>query len=301
MVYAAPPMAFDGWKNGTGGITATCQTGYNCRLNAIDKDMMQRIIVAPNGKKYVQTVVDSTAATADKTRLQLESFVFSGNSTGDGIAAKQTVTTPGVDSLATTVTLNTGWADSADSPSVKIEQLQKSGSKNPVGYASRFLYEGNLDSKGNTTGYYLAIRQEVTNSTKIGGTTSTTGKDIHVFETRKAGGDRVVAGSASLPAAAGGMGGMGGGGGPTGGSVSWKNGNEVQVIWIGQICEGCANQGGMMGGGMGGTTGTNPFSFQAYDNLSDSAAAIASRNFSTSPINWQTQPFGAAPTFTPGL
>ena len=90
------------------------------------------------------------------------------------------------------------------------------------------------------------------------------------------------------------------GSGPQGGTVSWRVGDEIQVIWIGQVCEGCQS-GGMMGGGGGGggmMSGGSSFSYQAYDNLSDSSAGIATRSISqTAPINWQTAPFGEQPKF----
>jgi len=87
---------------------------------------------------------------------------------------------------------------------------------------------------------------------------------------------------------AGGM--MGDTGGPSGGTVSWNTGNEVQVIWIGQSCSGCAISGGMMGGGGGGN-----FSFQQYDNITSGASATSRSITSTSPLNWMTDPFGSQP------
>lgn len=106
-------------------------------------------------------------------------------------------------------------------------------------------------------------------------------------------------GNASGPAAptsevyvsSGSMMGMGDTGGPSGGTVSWNTGDEVQAIWIGQSCPGCAMSGGMMGGGSSGV-----FSFHQYENLSSGSSA-ATRSISRSdPFAWKTDPFGAAPS-----
>ena len=84
---------------------------------------------------------------------------------------------------------------------------------------------------------------------------------------------------------------MGGAGG-AGGTVNWNAGNIVQVIWIGGNCAGCQ----MFGGGMGGANGA--FSFQAYDNLSESVSAIYTRSiFTTAPFGWVPNVFGPQPTF----
>ena len=86
--------------------------------------------------------------------------------------------------------------------------------------------------------------------------------------------------------------GMGMGGGPAGGTVSWGAGNEVQVIWIGQICPGCM-VGGMGMGGMGGGNGS--FSFQQYENLSNGSIATSRSITGTAPLTWTDPPFGPQP------
>ena len=93
------------------------------------------------------------------------------------------------------------------------------------------------------------------------------------------------------PGAGGGIGmGMGQGGVPTGGTVTWAAGNEVQVIWIGQVCPGCV---AAAMGGMGGASGS--FSYQAYENLSTGAAAATRSIFGATPFNWSNPPFGPSP------
>jgi hypothetical protein len=85
---------------------------------------------------------------------------------------------------------------------------------------------------------------------------------------------------------------MGQAGAPAGGTVTWSAGDEVQVIWIGQLCQGCA-QGGM---GMGGAGGAATFSFQTYENISSGAPAAITRSIlQTTPFTWNDPPFGAQP------
>ncbi|MDH5217113.1 MAG: hypothetical protein OEX19_05435 [Gammaproteobacteria bacterium] len=85
--------------------------------------------------------------------------------------------------------------------------------------------------------------------------------------------------------------GMGGGAGvPSGGTVSWSAGNEIQVIWIGQVCPGCV---AAAMGGMGGASGS--FSYQAYENLSTGVSAATRSIFGTAPFTWTDPPFGPQP------
>jgi len=88
--------------------------------------------------------------------------------------------------------------------------------------------------------------------------------------------------------------GMGGGGTmPPGGTVTWAAGDEVQVIWIGQVCPGC-----MIGmGGMGMMGGNGSFGFQQYENISSPTPAwAASRTIQgTAPFTWNPSPFGPQP------
>lgn len=70
-------------------------------------------------------------------------------------------------------------------------------------------------------------------------------------------------------------------GGSYGGETTWNAGDKVQTIWIGQ------NMGKNVG----------QFSFQTYDNLSDSEAAIANRTLlDANPQAWDENLFGSAPT-----
>ena len=88
---------------------------------------------------------------------------------------------------------------------------------------------------------------------------------------------------------------MGGGGGvPPGGTVTWNTGDEVQVIWIGQVCPGC-----MIGmGGAGAMGGAGSFSFQQYENISTTSSAATRTIQGAAPFVWTNPPFGPQP---PGL
>ena len=87
--------------------------------------------------------------------------------------------------------------------------------------------------------------------------------------------------------------GMGGGGGgvPPGGTVAWNTGNEVQVIWIGQVCPGC-----MIGmGGMGMMGGSGNFGFQQYQNITNGQMAATRSIQGVGPFTWTNPPFGPQP------
>ena len=193
--------------------------------------------------------------------------------------------------------------DGGNLSTVDIQQSLDAMDSSGVGLRESFRYNADYNQQNVRQGYNLDVREDVFDSTLLSTDTTATGQDIHTFVTRLAGGNRVSSGSTSLPGSSsmGGM--MMDGSGPTGGNLSWSAGDDVQVIWIGQICEGCQTSGGMGGGGMGGGgggmmgSGSGAFSYQAYDNLSDSSAGIASRSiFQSDPINWESQPFGSQPS-----
>ncbi|MDH5217033.1 MAG: hypothetical protein OEX19_05020 [Gammaproteobacteria bacterium] len=313
--FAAPPVAFDKWSQGKNGLSSNCPSNFTCSEGISDQGMLQRTLTDANGKRFYQTVIYDKMA--DGTTLSSESFVR-GNNVGDGISTKQVLTATGSTSISSESVIDSGWATSSGSGSVtRLNQQLSDNSHQGIGYTDSFIFESTQDSNENTTGYYLDIRQEVSDSSGvtppsgsiIEGNLSgpSSGQDKHVFVTRKASGIYVPgSGSASLPSPSGMGGMMGSGGSPTGGSVSWGAGDEVQVLWIGQVCEGCQNAGDMMGGGGGGMGGGGGggggggnavYSYQAYSNLSDSSTAATQSLNSTSPVNWNSSVFGAKPQF----
>lgn len=302
---AAPPTAFGGWGQNGGVVSGNCPSNFVCADTISDQGIMQRSLTDANGKRFFQTVVYDQAA--DGTTLSSESFVQGNNAPLGGISLKQVMGMTGTTTINSETIINSGWAAPSGSGShTYITQDLSDNSYNGVTYTDSFMFESSQDSNENTVGYYLDIRQEVIDSAgnatppdgsiiegSLSGTAS--GQDKHVFVTRKASGIYVPgSGSASLPASAG-MGGMMGGGGQTGGTVSWQVGDEVQVLWIGQVCEGCQTGGMMGGGGMGG--GGSAYSYQAYSNLSDGTTAATQSLSGTSPTNWVSDPFGATPQF----
>lgn len=293
-ISAAPPTAFNQWSNNANGqLFAPCPANFSCQVSATGVGMYQQVLTDANGRSYVQLVVQDNDVNGN---ISMETFTQLNNAPSDnGISARQNVTTSGNEALNSTVILNTGWANDGSGPAIHIDQ-RFTTTYSGISYNDHFIHQIDRDDKGNDTGFYQQIRQEVENSNQFSAGTVASGQDRQVFESRRAAGTRNPdSGSANLPAPAGGMGGMmgGGAGAPTGGTVSWRPGEEVQAIWIGQICQGC--QTAMMGGMMGGSSN---FVYQSYDNLSDSSAAAATRALgTTSPINWLEQPFGPAPQF----
>lgn len=313
---AAPPTAFDGWSLSNGNISATCPAGFTCQAETTDSGMLQRTLRSDStGQEYIQLILSESAANGPNT-LSTESFVAL-HDTG-GIAAKQTYSQSGADTWNTSAIFNTGWANQPASPAVQLSQSLATTYQG-IGYTGNFSYSGDEDTNGNRSGFFVDIRQRLTNTTALpASTTTTTGQDIHTFVYRRAQGTRVpAAGSATLPPfniGGGMMGGMGGGAGAGagdgmigngfGGTVTWQAGADVSVAWIGQFCQGCPNQdgGGMGGGGGGGGMGgvvpaDTTFSYQTFDNLVDALPPIATGSIvTTNPFTWPNPPFGTPPS-----
>lgn len=293
---AGPPVSFDRWSANNGNITSACPSGYTCEVNVADDGILQRLIIDADGNRYIQQIISDSSASG---AMNAESFVNANQAQNiNGIALKQRVqSTLGNDVMDSLAVINTGWAITPGEASVVLHQTIDSSTEPSVGYHSSFDYRQNRNTAGNITGFAVDIRQDVTDSSQLANTTAT-GQDIHSFVMRRRSGDEVrSSGSVSLPSTGGG-GMMGDGGGPAGGTMSWRTGDDITTIWIGQVCEGCQDSGMGGMGGMGGMSGSL-FSYQAYDNLSDSAAAVATRSLNTTdPINW-TSAFGAQPSLGP--
>ncbi len=294
---AGPPVPYDNWSAGGGTISAPCPSGYTCEENVNDRGILQRILTDASGRRHIQLIIHDSNA---QGTLSIESFVnATENSAQNGIALKQTLTAS--DAVGTQLTvnalINTGWALDPTSPALRMDQTLTQNDRG-VGFSSTFRYEVDRaagSEGGNTTGTFLDIRQDLVNSSVLTDNPAT-GQDLYAFVLRQAGGDRVTQGG-SVSLSGGRMGMMGGGG--RGGTLSWQAGDTVQAIWVGQLCEGCQQGGGMggMGGMGGGGGGTVTFSYQAFDNLSDTAGDITSYSLnSTDPRSWADPPFGAAPT-----
>ncbi|GEM_PF-1899851 len=303
---AAPPVPFDGWSSVGGTINAPCPAGYTCEVNVNDQGILQRLLTSPSGVRYIQLILDSATP---QGRLREESFVRADNAPLSGISSKQVLESTAAGNLISSILINTGWAMDPGQAAVAVDQTLTDTTPEGAQFSQVFQKLIDQDANGLAIGYYMAIRQDVINSTLMtGGTLGPNDQDIHAFVLRQVQGTRnPTSGSATLPGAGMMGGGMGGGGmmggGNFGGTVSWNIGDEVRVIWIGQICTGGCRQGGMMGGGGGGGMGGGMgmmggglFAYQAYDNLSDTAPEILTRSlFSTDPFTWQDPPFGPQP------
>ncbi len=293
LAQGQPPTAFGGWTANGGAISAVCPSGYTCEDNVNDRGILQRILTDPSGKRFIQLVIHDAGP---QGTLSVESFVdASENANRDGIAIRQILDAPTDQGrLNATATIYTGWAIDPSAPALQLQQSLVQNDPANQDFNNTFLYEVDRDGNDNRLGHYLDIRVDVITPNNAG----TTNQDTVVI--REAGGSRVAqSGSVTLPRR-GGMGGMGGmGGGGRGGSLSWQAGDSLQTIWVAQQCQGCSS-GGMGGGGMGGGGGggLTLFSYQAFDDLSDSAGAINSYSLSdTAPLAWPDPPLGPAPAF----
>lgn len=312
LLHAAPPTTFDGWNENAGAITAACPTGFQCTESVNDQGILQRTLLSPTGEEYIQLIVSSTDQNG--TVVTGESFIKAGGTTLNGISAKQIISQSGADQFDSQSILNVGWANDGTTPAVELSQNLTTNYQG-IDYSHSFAFNADHDAAGNSIGTYTDVRQTLLNTSAIDPNITPTGQDVQTFVFRRANGSRVAnAGQAVLPAAQGGqMGMMGGGGmgdgmagGGAGGTLNWNAGDDVQVIWIGQLCEGCGDGAGMMdggggggGGGMmgGGGTFNATFSYQSFDNLVDAADPISTASIlTTNPFDWPDPPFGAQPT-----
>ncbi|MDH4276012.1 MAG: hypothetical protein OEW08_13340, partial [Gammaproteobacteria bacterium] len=191
--WAAPPVPYGSWtRNAITGITAPCPTGYKCDINVKDRGILQRVLTDPQGQRYIQLIVDD-GITRNNSQMTNESFVQGGGTSNNGIATKQHVSSSGATQLTSDVTLAKGWANNGKEAAVLISQsLFDNTNKKPVVYSSTFDIA--LHYAANTqlvTGSYMAMRQDVTNSTALNGATRATGRDVHSFVSRRASGDFV--------------------------------------------------------------------------------------------------------------
>lgn len=208
---AAPPVPFDSWSNRGGTITASCPGGYTCADNVTSDNMIQRILTNNStGENYIQVIIQNGIVN-NGGQMDYEAFTSANDRALSGISAKAHIRQTGEFNIDYTTELNLGWANSPASPAIELSHSVNDTYQQGVTMAQTFDYSQNQNNTGRTTGYFYGIRQDVRNSAVLNGSGS---GDSWSFVLRRAGGDFVRAGSASLGAAAGnGMGGGGGGGG----------------------------------------------------------------------------------------
>lgn len=166
------------------------------------------------------------------------------------------------------------------------------GLNSPVGFPEDTIIGPGTSNDPPMVGTLPGSRFNISDNTTIGesyiNVSTRSGAGGGVISNGTANGDAIPAGPVDVPT--GSTRGMGMGGGPSGGTVSWSTGNEVQVIWIGESCSSCVIAGM---GGMGNSSGD--FSYQSYTNITTGATAAGRSIRSTAPLNWQTTPFGPQP------
>lgn len=373
--YAAPPIPFGSWSNQGGTIRATCPAGFTCTENVASENMLQRFITNNStGETYIQNIIEDNTQGTHRS----EAFVNATNDAGlaipnvdpddptitpgitppdiipdnndqitennmvtrnTGASARTEISQAGVN--ATTFdydyTVNSGWAIVPGEPSVDINFQVTDTMAQGVSIDYSFFLTQRSDANGNITGRLYGIDQMVQNSAVLGPGNGG-GQDDHMFVLRRASGDYVTAGSATLPPPAGGMGGMGMGGGtapnpangagappfgivpnpqptpfpnppgaPTGNPMGMGGGNAPpggSVAWntgaeVQVIWIGQMCPGCMIAGMGGmGMGGSGAFSFQQYENISTGASAATRSILGTAPFTWTNPPFGPRP---PGL
>jgi len=214
--FSGPPMPYDAWSNSNGRIVAACPAGFTCDDNTVGQGVLQRTLISSNGQRYMQLILEDGAIAGDG-QFRSETFIDASNTQRWGAAGKQTINQTGVENINYGIEFSTGWANTPGSPAVIINQTVRDTTTQGVGFMSSFDFALNRDAGGNATGYNFGLRQEVTGSAALNGIAAA-GQDYQVFVLRRAGGDMVTAaGSATLPASAGGMGGAGAVGGMGGG------------------------------------------------------------------------------------
>ena len=183
---AAPPVAF--FSNG-------CPNGYVCETNVVSDGMTQRKLIDSNGNMFFQvTIVDGAANNGGL--FEYDSFVngSNGNTLG-GISAKLDITETGLNNLNYSTVLNLGWANDG-SAAVGFSQTVTDNYQG-VGFEQSFDYEQNQTTQGGITGYKYDLFQRVVDSSILNDS-NRGGEDIHTFVLRRASGDFVSSGSASL-------------------------------------------------------------------------------------------------------
>lgn len=322
--FAGAPAPFDNWSANNGTVAASCGAqggGLGCTVLNASPGFLQQQVTDPNTKlTYIQTIVTNPQASgaAVSQPFSSENFVRTGNfdptlNTGqstpttpqqnlpqtvaDGIASQQrlhaednTATKTGVfDAL---VSINTGWAATAGTPNVDISQNVSETGTDGTKFSNTAHIQGNNDDSGLQTGTSISLDTSISQpkTTASNGTTSggfgwggfgwgsapppsNNNPDVQVFALRRLGGNLLTTtGKASLGSS----------------SVTWKPGDVVQTVWLGQ------------GFDFGSFGGSGLFGFQSFDNLSDAAGQIStSSTNSTGPFTWVDPPFGTKPVMPP--
>lgn len=311
--FAGAPAPFDNWAANNGNVAAGCggaNSGLNCAVLNAGPGFLQQQVRDPTTKlTYIQTIVTNPSASgaAASQSFSSENFVRTGTfdstlGTGQTIPTNPQQTAPQLvtngiasqqrlhaeDNKATKtgvfdamITINTGWAATAGSPNVDINQSVSETGTDGTKFTTTARILGNNDNNGTQTGTNITLntlmsqpKTTATNGSTSGGSgwgssVSNTNPDVQVFALRRVGGNLLAtSGSATLSSR----------------SVAWKPGDVVQTMWLGQ------------GFDFGSFGGSGMFGFQSFDNLSDAASQISSSSTnSAGPFTWVDPPFGTKP------
>lgn len=248
---ASPPLPFDRWSVARGVISASCPAGYTCNENVSSENMLQRILTRNgSGETYVQVIIEDNSR--NNGNHSFETFVNASNdsnqsipfseigaiipvdpnpdnidldenislsSSNTGVSTKMNIvqtasTRSSPNPMEYSLTLNTGWAVTRGQPALEISQHISDRTPQGIVFDYTFTYTQNRDANDKVTGWLYGIDQSVQNSAVIGAGNGGTRDDQRAV-IKRASGDFVRAGSATLPGSVGGgMGGGMGGGAP---------------------------------------------------------------------------------------
>ncbi len=274
--FGGAPTPFDQWSVSNGGVAATCGTGFQCSELSSGPGFLQRRVEDPlSGQAFVQTIVTgstSTGVPATGLPFSDENFIKMGTTTAPssfGISDKQmlhseSITTAQTRIFDSAVQINRGWAATPGTPSIDIVQKITESTSAGQKFNDTTHIAGNNDNNGLQTGTLIEL------SSYFSEPVTTKQVDDQMFVMRRVGGDMLkAAGTATLPGNK---------------KMTWKAGDVIQVVWVGQRVD---FEGDASGGNL---------SWQNYDNLSDTIAPIGNQSESNpAPFTWVNPPFGTAP------
>lgn len=215
---AAAPV-FDSFTNDNGLIVVNCPAGFTCETLTFTNDGFAQTqwVDQAGGITYIHTVIDDQAG-----GYRDESFVRLGSD--NGIMSRQTHTenNPSLGLFQNTSSMNIGWANpnpNADNPTMEIVQLLQNDAE---GFTSRFDMLLINDGAGDVQDRSITIDQRAALSQEAG--------DVQAFVLEGRAGAFTSAGSITLAPTT-----FDGDNNPlNGGTVSWTDGQDVMVRWIGQ-------------------------------------------------------------------
>lgn len=278
-VTAGPPVPYDQWQavvvNGITQIQSsagtpletTCPTGMTCAGVITGDGFLQRTLTDQAGVQYFQTIITDKGVAGQAAQLPFadENYVRSGAEAG-GIAGRQRVGDNGVTQpgtvLATTNELNLGWAQTVGAPAPLLS-LQQTLTQADQGFSTGFSLTDNPSPTGGSGTNGSARTMNLDQSVMLD-PANPQATDRQAFVLRQI--DATAAGSATL----------------SGATMNFEAGDAISAIWVGQNMP---------------STGQT-FGFQSLSNVTNNTTPASFFSLSaTGPVEWNTDLFGAAPSF----